>query len=79
MFSLKGKKLSFRQYPRESVHFAAFLLLAVPLAVIKATLLKVGFFYATLPLLLIFTFILYILVNLVAIGTGKKDQGKEED
>ena len=77
MFSLKGKKLSFRQYPRESVLFAAFLLLASPLAVIKAALLKVGFIYATLPLLLLFTFILYILVNLVAIGTGKK-QDKEE-
>ena len=79
MFSLKGKKLSFRQYPRESVLLCCLPALACPLAVIKGTMLKVGFFYSTFPLLLIFTFILYILVNLVAIGTGKKDQGKEED
>ncbi|MBR5056471.1 MAG: CDP-diacylglycerol--serine O-phosphatidyltransferase [Bacteroidales bacterium] len=78
MFSLKGKKLSLREFPRETIHFAAFLLIACPLAAIKGAMLKVGFFYAVFPLLLIFTFILYILVNLVAVGTHRKEQKAEE-
>ena len=71
MFSLKGKRLSFKDYPRESVHFLSVFLLASPLAVIKGALLKVHFVYATLPLLILFSMILYILVNLVALGTKK--------
>ena len=71
MFSLKGKRLSLKDYPREAVHFASVLLLACPLAITKGTLLGVGFFYAAFPLILLFTFVLYILVNLAAIGTHR--------
>ena len=71
MYSLKGKKLSFKDYPRETVHFFSVFILASPLAVIKGTLLKVHFVYATLPLLILFAMVLYILVNLVALGTKK--------
>lgn len=77
MFSLKGKKLSFSQYPRETIHLAATLLLACPLAIAKGKLLDVGLLYSTLPLLLIFTFILYILVNLAAAGTKKNGHKSE--
>ena len=68
MFSLKGKRLSFKDYPRESVHFLSVILLAAPLAIAKGALLKVHFIYSTLPLLILFAMVLYVRVNLVAIG-----------
>lgn len=71
MFSLKGKKISFKDFPRETVHLAGVLLLACPLAITKGALLGVGFFYAAFPLMLLFTFVLYILINLAAIGAHR--------
>ena len=66
MFSLKGKKLSLSRFPIESVFFIAFLVIVLPLAVLHGRSIGAGFFYTVLPLAIVFAFVLYILINVVA-------------
>jgi len=74
MFSMKHKKLSFKQFPRETIFFACFwaiFFLILPLgSIAKET--GLGFFYSMLPLGLSLSFVTYILINLAAIGLTKK-------
>lgn len=75
MFSMKHKKFSFREYPRETVFFVCFILifaLVLPLgSVAKET--GLGFLYSMLPLGIALSFVVYILINLAAIGTKKSE------
>lgn len=66
MFSLKGKKLSLRRFPMETVFFIAFIVIVLPLAVLHGRTAGAGFFYTVLPLAILFAFLLYILINIVA-------------
>lgn len=76
MFSMKHKGLSFKKFPRETIFFACFLaifLLTLPLGTIaKET--GMSYFYAELPLGITLSFVVYILINITAIGLNKKPE-----
>lgn len=75
MFSMKHKKLSFRECPRETIFLICWVLLFVlvlPLCRIgKET--GLGFIYSIFPLGMFFGFAIYILINLAAIGSHKSE------
>ncbi len=74
MFSMKHKGISFRRFPRETIFLTCFALLfivIVPLCTIGRET-GLGYFYSTMPLAVAFGFVIYILINLAAIGTASK-------
>ena len=78
MFSMKHKKLSFKQFPREtifSVCFVLIFLVVLPLGSIAKES-GLGWFYSSLPLGMALSFSVYILINLVSIGLTTSQQSR---
>lgn len=73
MISMKHKKMSFRQFPKETIFLVCFVTIALLVVPFCSTGKEtgLGFFYSILPLTLVSAFTLYILINIAAIGTTK--------
>ena len=71
MFSLKHKRLSFKEYPKESLFFVLGIALLFTLTILRGighppALSMAGWMLTVLPLGLLLLFTLYVLMNLVA-------------
>ena len=70
MFSMKHKRLSFKEFPKETLFFVAMVLLMAVLTLLRTlgrpALSMAGWLYTVLPLSLLCGFTLYVLMNLVA-------------
>ncbi len=70
MFSAKHKKLSFKEFPLESLFFVLVGVILLTLTILRSVgrpaLTMAGWLYTVLPLGLLLSFTLYVLMNLVA-------------
>jgi CDP-diacylglycerol--serine O-phosphatidyltransferase len=70
MFSIKKKKISFKEHPTETVFFFTVLVIMVIMLAFKPE--RLGFFTGVMPVTLALSFVAYILINIVSFPATKR-------